>query len=328
LTLIETIDNEDDLKFPTRREGKSMQQTFGVKLPGLVPAWAPSYREIPDLVVEFERMGFDNVMDGEHILFSPAMDHPGGAGDMVHGRDTHHSDRADTIVTFSAIAAKTTTIKFISGILLPPAHGFAVLARQAATLDVISDGRFIMGVGRGWNAAEFEAQGIPPRERDARAEDVVRACLQLWRPGLASYDGRWIHFNKVLCEPAPVTPGGPPVWWGGNALRGNTAARVAEFCQGWLSREAADYDEIARSIESIRHECVISSRDPADVRFRCSLTPTGWSVPESADGLIDGAVARAHRLAGLGITDFTIPLNYYRVGLDVLGRLLQALRAA
>ncbi len=124
-----------------------MQQSFGVKLPGVVPGWAPSYSEVPELVAEFERMGFDDVMDGEHILFSPVMHHPGGAGNMVHERDTHHSDRADTIVTFSAIAAKTSTIKFISGILLPAAHGFAVLARQAATLDVISGGRFMMGVG-------------------------------------------------------------------------------------------------------------------------------------------------------------------------------------
>jgi probable F420-dependent oxidoreductase len=247
---------------------------------------------------------------------------------MVHGRDTHRSDRADTMVTFSAIAAKTRTIKFISAILLPAAHGFAVMARQAATLDVISGGRFMMGVGMGWNAAEFEAQGIPPKERDARCEEVVRACMKLWQPGLASYEGRWIKFSDVLCEPAPVTPGGPSVWWGGNAVKGPTAARVAEFCQGWLSREAADYDEIARSIESIRDECTKVGRDPADVRFRCSLTPTSWEVPASPDALIEGAVANATRMAELGITDFTVPLNYYQVDLDVLGRLLAALRAA
>jgi probable F420-dependent oxidoreductase len=305
-----------------------MQQSFGVKLPGVVPHWAPSYREVPDLVVEFERMGFDDVMDGEHILFSPVMHHPGGAGNMVHGRDTHRSDRADTMVTFSAIAAKTRTIKFISSILLPAAHGFAVMARQAATLDVISGGRFMMGVGMGWNVAEFEAQGIPPKERDARCEEVVRACMKLWQPGLASYEGRWIKFSDVLCEPAPVTPGGPSVWWGGNAIKGPTAARVAEFCQGWLSREAADYDEIARSIESIRNECAKAGRDPSDVRFRCSLTPTSWEVPASPDDLIEGAVANAVRMAELGITDFTIPLNYYRVDLDVLGQLLKALRTA
>lgn len=305
-----------------------MKQSFGVKLPGIVPRWAPTYRDVPNLVVEFERLGFDDVVDGEHILFSPVMHHPGGAGNMVHGRDTQRSDRADTIVTFAAAAAKTSTIRFVSSVLLPAAHGFAVLARQAATLDVLSAGRFTLGVGMGWDAAEFEAQGIPPWERDARAEDVIRACLQLWQPGLSSHHGHWVDFADVISEPAPFTAGGPPVWWGGNALKGRTARRVAEFCAGWLSREAADYDEIARSIESIRDQCAALGRDPETVSYRCSLTPTGWPVPEIEDELVDATVASATRLAGLGVTNFTVPLNYYQLELDGLGRLLKALRAA
>ena len=305
-----------------------MKQSFGVKLPGVVPRWAPTYREVADLVVELERLGFDDVMDGEHILFTPVMHHPGGAGNMAHGRNTQQSDRADTIVMFSAIAARTTTIKFVSGILLAAAHGFAVLARQASTLDLISDGRFMFGVGMGWNGAEFEAQGIPSKERDARTEDVVRACRELWKPGLASYHGRWIDFTDVVSEPAPVTPGGPPIWWGGNALKGQTSKRVAEFCQGWLSREAADYDEIAGSVEAIRNQCAKIGRDPSTVFFRCSLTPTDWAVPSSADDMIEGAVRNAGRLAALGVTHFTIPLNYYQVDFDVLAQLLKALRAA
>jgi probable F420-dependent oxidoreductase len=305
-----------------------MKQSFGVKLPGTVPRWAATYRDVPDLVVEFERIGFDDVVDGEHILFTPVMHHPGGAGNMVHGRDTQHSDRADTLVTFAAAAAKTTTIKFVSCVLLPAAHGFAVLARQASTLDVISGGRFALGVGMGWDAAEFEAQGIPANERDARAEDVIRACMQLWQPGLSSYHGRWIRFDDVISEPAPSTAGGPAVWWGGNAIKGPTARRVAEFCAGWLSREAAEYDEIARSIESIRTKCLELGRDPATVSYRCSLTPTGWQAPPLVDDLIDAAVASGQRLGGLGITNFTVPLNYYQLDLDALQRLLKALRAA
>jgi probable F420-dependent oxidoreductase len=305
-----------------------MKQSFGVKLPGVVPRWAATYREVPDLVVELERLGFDDVMDGEHILFTPVMDHPGGAGSMVHARHTQHSDRADTIVMFSAIAARTSTIKFISNILLPAAHGFAVLARQASTLDLISGGRFMLGVGMGWNAAEFDAQGIPPKERDARTEDVIRACMQLWTPGLSTYKGRWIEFTDVVSEPAPVTPGGPPIWWGGNAQRGPTARRVAEFCQGWTSREAADYDELARSIESIHVQCQKIGRDPSTVYFRSSLTPTSWDVPSSTDALIDGAVRSAQRLAAIGLTHFSIPMNYYQVDPEVLGQLLKSLRAA
>lgn len=306
-----------------------MIESFGIKLPGLVPRYAPTLRHLPDLVVELEQLGFDDVMDGEHILFAPTMHHPGGSGNMVHGRDVQHSDRGDTIVMFGAIAARTSRIKMLSSVILGAAHSFAVLARQASTLDVLSDGRFMLGVGPGWFAGEFAAQGVPPSERGARLEETVRACKELWSPGLSTFEGRWIRFRDMLSEPLPVTPGGVPVWWGGNALSGPTARRVAELCDGWLSREAASYDEIARSIENIRSECVRIGRDPASLGFRASLTPTqDWSGATSTGELIDRAVRTGRTLASAGVTHFNIPLSYYQLELEPLGDLLQTLRAA
>jgi probable F420-dependent oxidoreductase len=306
-----------------------MDVSFGVKLPGLVPAYVPSLREIPDLAVELERLGFDDVMDGEHILYAADMDHPGGAGNFEHSRLEQRSDRSDTLVMFSAIAAKTTRIKMISGILLAAAHPFAVLARQAATLDVLSDGRFVLGVGAGWNAAEFDQMGIPAQQRAARTEETIRACQELWSPGLSTFRGRWIDFRDVICEPAPVTPGGVPVWWGGNARSKPTARRVVTLAAGWLAREAADYDELAESIEAIHDACERYGRDPATIGVRASLTATAdWNAAKSVDNLTERAVDRARRLAGIGVTHFNVPLGYYGIDLDVLGGLLEALRAA
>lgn len=306
-----------------------MDASFGVKLPGLVPSYVPSLRDVPDLVVELERIGFDDVMDGEHILYAAEMEHPGGAGNFQHGRIEQHSDRADTLVMFAAIAARTTRIKMISGILLAAAHPFAVLARQAATLDVLSGGRFVLGVGGGWNAAEFEQMGIPPDERAARTEETIRACRELWSPGLSTFQGRWTDFKDVICEPAPVTPGGVPVWWGGNARGKPTARRVATLGQGWLSREAADYDEVAESVEAIDAACEKYGRDPATVGIRVSLTATAdWNAAASTDDLIERAITRARRLTSIGVTHFTVPLGYYGIDLDDLARLLEALRAA
>ena len=306
-----------------------MTLSFGIKLPGLVPRYVPTFRELPEFVAEIERIGFDDVMDGEHILFAPVMHHPGGAGNMVHGRDTQRSDRADTIVMFAAIAARTSTIKMFSSVMLAAAHGFAVLARQASTLDVLSGGRFVLGVGTGWFVGEFEAMGIPPSERDARLEETVRACQALWSPGLSSFEGRWINFHDVISEPAPVTAGGVPIWWGGNALKGPTARRVASLGHGWLSREAAGYDEVAQSIDRIREECVRVGRDPSAVGFRVSLTPTAeWDAASSFDELLTRSVESVRQLAGAGATHFNIPLNYFDVDVSRLGDLLQALRSA
>jgi probable F420-dependent oxidoreductase len=305
-----------------------MDQSFGIKLPGLVPATTSSFRTLPDYVAELEKIGFDDVIDGEHILFTPVMDHPGGAGNMVHERVTQRSDRADTLIMFTAIATRTTRIAMVSNIILAAAHGFAVLARQASTLDLISGGRFTFGVGAGWNLAEFQAQGILPAERDDRTEDVIRACRELWTPGLATYHGRWIDFQDVVSEPAPFTPGGPPVWWGGNALKGPTKRRVVEFCAGWLSREAADYDEIARSIETLKNGCVAEARNPDSLGFRASVIPTGdWQAASTAE-LFERVLRSCEKLAAAGVTHFTIPQNYFRLDLGDLAELLALLRAA
>jgi probable F420-dependent oxidoreductase len=268
-------------------------------------------------------------MDGEHILYEAVMDHPGGAGNFEHSRSEQHSDRCDTLVMFAAIAARTTRIKMFSGILLGAAHNFAVLARQASTLDVISGGRFVLGVGGGWNGKEFEQLGIPPEERIARTEDTIRACRELWSPGLSSYSGRWISFTNVISEPAPVTPGGVPVWWGGNARSPHTARRVVTLGEGWISREAADYDEIAASIESIHRACEQYDRDPASIGVRCSLTATAdWNAAPTVEQLTERAIVRAQRLTALGVTHFNVPLSYYGIDLEALGGLLKALRAA
>lgn len=307
----------------------SRELSFGIKLPGVVPGYAATLRDLPDLVVELERLGFDDVMDGEHILFAPQMHHPGGSGNFAHGRDRQHSDRGDSLVLFAAIAARTTRIKMVSGIILGAAHTFAVLARQAATLDVLSEGRFVMGVGAGWFEGEFAAMGIPPQERAQRLEETILACRELWAPGLSSFHGRFIDFTDVITEPAPFTPGGVPVWWGGDATKRPTARRVVTLAEGWLSREAADYDEIAACVDNLRRTCAEFGRDPETVGVRASLTSTGdWNAAQSFDELVEGAVVRVRRLSAAGVTHFNVPLSYYGLDLEALGQLLKALRSA
>jgi alkanesulfonate monooxygenase SsuD/methylene tetrahydromethanopterin reductase-like flavin-dependent oxidoreductase (luciferase family) len=110
---------------------------------------------------------------------------------------------------------------------------------------------------------------------------------------------------------------------------GATVRRVVEFCSGWIAREAADYDEIARSIESIRTACVAAGRDPESVAFRASVIPTAdWRAWDSTDKLFDLVIANSRKVAAAGVTHFSIPLNYFKVGLGDLELLLKALRAA
>lgn len=306
-----------------------MDASFGIRLPGLVPGYARTLRELIEFAVELEAIGFDDVTDSEHVLFTRDMRPPCSTGNMVLGRDTQRSDRADTLVVLTAIAARTTRLKLASATIHAAVHSFGVLAGQAATLDVLSQGRLMLGVGTGWNGAAFAALGVPPAEGRARLEETVRACRELWKPGLASFHGRWISFDDVISEPAPYTPGGPPLWYAGNALQGSTASRVAELCAGWLSREQASYDEIARSAEAVRAACAKSGRDPAGVGIRASVIPTSeWQAAASTADLVRRIVGNATRLAAAGVTHFTIPLSYFQLARGDLELLLQALRAA
>jgi len=188
----------------------STRPSFAVKLAGLVPHWAPTVAELPRLCAEFERLGADEVVCGEHILYGAEMHHPGGSGKIVHGRTGQQSDGADVFVLFSAAAALTTRLRLCSAVVLGAARPAPVLAREGAALDLISGGRFVLGVGPGWYAGEFEALGIPPAERGARLEETIAVCRELWSPGPSSFDGKWNSFTDMICEPAPVTPGGRP----------------------------------------------------------------------------------------------------------------------
>jgi alkanesulfonate monooxygenase SsuD/methylene tetrahydromethanopterin reductase-like flavin-dependent oxidoreductase (luciferase family) len=119
------------------------------------------------------------------------------------------------------------------------------------------------------------------------------------------------------------------VWWGGDARHPATARRVVTLASGWLSREAAGYDEIARCVESIHRACQRYGRDPAEIGVRASLTATSdWNAATSAGDLTERAIARAQRLAALGVTHFNVPLGYYGIDLEALGSLLKVLRAA
>jgi alkanesulfonate monooxygenase SsuD/methylene tetrahydromethanopterin reductase-like flavin-dependent oxidoreductase (luciferase family) len=171
--------------------------------------------------------------------------------------------------------------------------------------------------------------GIPPEERAARMEETVRACQALWRDGLASFEGRWTSFTGMLAEPQPSTPGGVPVWFGGDGRSKPTARRVVELGAGWMSREAASYDEIAASIEHVNEVAAGAGRDASTLGFRTSIVPTPPGAIEGpTEQLIEKAVASAVRLAGAGVTHLSVPWNYYAFSIEDMATLLAAVRQA
>lgn len=170
-----------------------------------------------------EDLGFDHVAVGNRLL------------DSGFGLDT------DPLVLLSAVAGATTRLRLLTSVLVAPFYPAVVLANQAATLDVVSAGRLLLGVGTGWNPDEFAAVGVPARERGARTDDHLAAAKALWAQRPADFDGPFTTLRQAQLGVPPVTPGGPPVWVGGHsdaALR-----RALRFGDAWYGT-GADAEEL------------------------------------------------------------------------------------
>ena len=189
-----------------------------------------------------EQLGFDHVIAGTHLL----------AGDLGLS--------PDPLVMLSAVAGATSRIRVISSILIAPLYEPLVVAHQAATLDALSGGRFVLGVGTGWDRTEFEAVGVPFGERGKRTDAALAAMRALWRGE-----------SELSLGMPPSTPDGPPVWVGGTsdaALR-----RALRFGAAWHG--SGDPGEIAATRARIARLAEGTDRDPDTL----ALTVVGMLLP-------------------------------------------------
>jgi probable F420-dependent oxidoreductase len=241
-----------------------------------------------------EDLGFDHVAVGNRLL------------DSGFGLD------ADPLVLLSAVAGATTQLRLLTSVLVAPYYPALVLANQAATLDVLSGGRLILGVGAGWNSDEFDAVGVPAHERGARTDDHLAAARVLWAQRPAAFDGPFTRLRGAHLGVPPRTPGGPPVWVGGHS---DTALRrVLRFGDGWYG-SGADAADVA----AVRVRLGELAVDPGDaerltLNSATFLTPPGVPTAVAPPGRpLGGSSPSAasvaddlNRLAEAGLTACTL----------------------
>ncbi|OBI40702.1 LLM class F420-dependent oxidoreductase [Mycobacterium kyorinense] len=185
----------------------------------------------PELTKQAEALGFESVWLPEHLVFPVAMSGSPHRGD-AHPPVPPQTPIFDALNYLSFLAGQTETIRlgtYVYNIGLR--HPF-VSARAAATLDIVSGGRFDFGIGASWLREEWEAVGLDFDSRGPRVDEALQVCRALWSQPSVEYHGRFFEFGEVMFEPKPVQPGGPPVHVGGDgkaALR-----RVAQLGDGWL----------------------------------------------------------------------------------------------
>ena len=230
----------------------------------------PQAAPLLDLAVKAETLGYDSVWVGDSLMALP---------------------RHEPITLLAGVAARTTSVSLGTAVLLPGWRNPVVLAQQVATLDQISEGRVILGVGIASDAprirADFAAAGIPFEKRVGRMLEGLRLCRALWQGEPVSWDGRWTIEAGTL-GPVPHQPGGPPIWIGGAVPA--TIERVGRHLDGWFPNGPSpdEYKETWRKIKAVAHD---AGRDADKLTGAQYLTIAIDDDSDRADARIDDFMA-------------------------------------
>lgn len=246
--------------------------------------FATDYAIRPDeLAREAEQRGFESIWFPEHthIPTSRRSPYPAG-GDLPK----EYSHTHDLFVTLAMAAAVTTKIKVASGICLVVERDPIVLAKEVATLDALSNGRVLFGIGGGWNAEEMENHGTVFASRWKLLRERVEAMKAIWTQDEAQYHGDLVAFDPIWSWPKPAQKPHPPVYLGGHGPR--ALRRVVRYCDGWMPI-GAQVRTLKESIAELRRLAEEAGRNPDE------LTVSLYGVPGDADAIRDYQKAGAHR---------------------------------
>ena len=208
---------------------------YGFTLPGRGQLATPERLGI--IARKGEVFGFDTLLTGDHILVPKNISsvYPYTEGGEFPGSGSGESMEQITLLSY--IAGQTSKIRLVTSVLIVPHRNPLIAAKSLATLDVLSGGRLVVGVGVGWMREEFEALGLPPfEERGAVTDEYIRAFKVLWTEDDPHFEGKYISFDDISFLPKPVQKPHPPIWVGGEsrpALR-----RTAELADGWYPRRS------------------------------------------------------------------------------------------
>ena len=178
-------------------------------------------RSLVRMALDAEDAGFDAVMVSEHVVLGSSS---GRSGQPENPRDYALPENQDprtpwpsSLLLLAAVAAATERIRLVAGAVIPPLRHPLLLAKELATLDLLSEGRLVVQPTVSWHRDEYEALGVPYRERGERLDEHLAAWRSVWAMSPASFEGRHYRFTDVFLEPKPFRSEGPPLWFGGSA---------------------------------------------------------------------------------------------------------------
>jgi probable F420-dependent oxidoreductase len=254
-----------------------------------------------------EAVGFESVWTGEHIVLPdpqvPPSPVPAGTPFI------------DSAVALGFIAAHTKTVRLGTGIIILPQRNPVVLAKELASVDVLSNGRLTFGIGIGYLKPEFDAIGAPFDHKGARTEEFLAAMIALWSMDQPEYHGKFVSFGGINAMPRPVQKPHPEIVFGGHTKE--AYGRAARLANGWFGF-ALDVDATVKSVEALRAACKAAGRRFEDLEI--SVAPRGKVDRDTAKRFADAGV---HRLILLhGTRDEPSLLSFIEAsGRDLIGKI-------
>jgi probable F420-dependent oxidoreductase len=217
-----------------------------------------------ELAREVEARGFDSIWFPEHSHIPVSRETPWGGRKGAPPLPEMYWRAHDQFVALAACAAVTDKIRLGTGITLVAQRDPIWLAKEVASLDMISNGRFELGIGYGWCVEEMRNHGVVFNQRRDLVREKIMLMKALWTQDEASYQGEHIRFDKSWAWPKPTQQPHPPILMGG-AVGPKTAAHIAEFCDGWLP--LGDVHMLDTGLRNIKEACDKVGRDPASIEL-------------------------------------------------------------
>lgn len=256
-----------------------------------VNAAAPGRDAAIGLAQAAEAAGFESLWTVEHVVVPKGYGstYPySRSGKMAGGDDTF--DSPDPLVWLAAVSAVTSTIRLATGILILPQRNPLILAKEAASLDVLSAGRLTLGVGVGWLEEEFKALSIPFADRGRRTDEYIAVLRTLWTEELASFHGDFVAFDEVYSRPMPIQR--PiPIVIGGHSPR--AARRAGELGDGFFPASAA-WEELPGLVVIARQAAEDAGRDPSELEITMGARPSRQQAEALAMAGLDRMVVSGY----------------------------------
>ena len=226
------------------------------------------------VAIAAENAGFKSLWTGEHVVLPDPQAPPSPVPplfSMVHPS-----------TALSYIAGFTSDIKLGTGITLLAQRNAVVLAKEMASLDHLSGGRLLLGIGAGYLKAEFDAIGVNFSERGARTDEYIRAMRELWTSAAPEFHGRFVSYAGIQSRPRPVQSGGPPIIVGGNSAA--AFRRAVTTCQGWYGF-GMDHGMTKKCLDALADAESRYGRPPELGKLEISISPRGRPSEDFYQGL-------------------------------------------